>query len=418
LAGDRQTAQSQVAGERYRVLLVEDNPGDARLIQESLAETKGQSFDVEIAERLAPALRRLAAGGIDAVLLDLGLPDSKGQETFDQARAQAPTVPIVVLTGLGDEAVALKMVQDGAQDYVAKLDVNGGILARSIRYAIARERIDQQIRRFNEELEQRVRQRTAELQAANRELEAFSYSVSHDLRAPLRHIDGFARILLESRGPQLGSDGEKYIHRICGAVERMRRLIDDLLKLARVGRHVLDLQEIPLAPLVTAILEDLAAESKDRQIEWRVAPLPSVVCDAGLVKQVFANLLGNSVKYTRPRQAAMIEVGQVLVSGTPAFFVRDNGVGFDMKHAANLFGTFQRLHSDADFEGTGIGLATVRRIVERHGGRIWAESEPDHGATFFFTLQSGAEGFLVRRKPSVPSPASDPNAESCWRDNE
>lgn len=398
MAGHSEVAEPQVAAERYRVLLVEDNPGDARLIQESLAETHGHAFDVELADRLAPALRRLADGGIDAVLLDLGLPDSKGLETFDQARAQAPAVPIIVLTGLGDEAVALKMVQDGAQDYVTKFDLTSGILARSIRYAVARERTDQQIRRFNEELEQRVRLRTAELEAANRELEAFSYSVSHDLRTPLRHIDGFSHILLESSSAELGPEGQKYIGRIRQAAEHMSHLIDDLLKLARVGRHVLNLQHLPLAPLVAGVLEDLTAEAKDRQIEWRIASLPTVTCDSGLVKQVFANLLGNSIKYTRRRAAAVIEVGQTLVAGTPAFFVRDNGVGFDMKHSSNLFGAFQRLHGqDSGFEGTGIGLATVRRIVERHGGRIWAEAEPDRGATFFFTLESGAETYLVRR---------------------
>jgi signal transduction histidine kinase len=386
-----------MSGERFKILLVEDNPGDARLIRESLAETTHDPFDLEIADRLAPALRRLSDGGIDALLLDLGLPDSKGQETFDQAKAHAPTVPIIVLTGLGDEAVALKMVQDGAQDYIAKIDVNGVILSRVIRYAIAREHSDQQIRKFNEELEQRVRARTAELEAANKELEAFSYSVSHDLRAPLRHIDGFSRILLESCGPQLGPEGEKYLQRICAATQQMGNLIDDLLKLAQVGRQVLRLQPTRLAALVASIVEEFSSEIQGRQIEWKIQALPTATCDAGLMKQAFRNLIGNSIKYTRPRQTAVIEIGQAVIAGTPAFFVRDNGAGFDMKHADKLFGAFQRLHGETEFEGTGIGLATVQRIVQRHGGSIWADAQPDKGATFYFTLEPDAPAFLGRR---------------------
>jgi signal transduction histidine kinase len=386
-----------LSSKQLKILLVEDNPGDTRLIRESLAETTGDPFDLEIADRLAPALARLSGGGIDALLLDLGLPDSKGQETFDQAKAHAPTVPIIVLTGLGDEAVALKMVQDGAQDYVAKIDVIGGILPRVIRYAIAREHSDRQIRKFNEELEQRVRARTADLEAANKELEAFSYSVSHDLRAPLRHIDGFSRILMESCGPQLGPEGEKYLQRICTATQHMGNLIDDLLKLAQVGRQVLNLQPTRLDVLVARILEEFGAEIQGRRIEWKIQSLPTATCDVGLTKQVFSNLIGNSIKYTRPRQIAVIEIGQTLIGGTPAFFVRDNGAGFDMKYADKLFGAFQRLHRETEFEGTGIGLATVQRIVQRHGGNIWAEAQPDKGATFYFTLEPAAHAFLVRR---------------------
>src|SRR6266481_6058251 len=189
-----------MSSQRQTVLLVEDNPGDARLIQESLADSTGNFFDLETADRLVTALRRLSYGGIDAVLLDLALPDSKGQNTFDKARAQAPTVPIIVLTGLGDEALALKMVQEGAQDYVTKIDLKGSVLSRAIRYAIEREKSEQQIRRFNEELEDRVQERTAELKAINEELEAFSASVSHDLRGPLHVISGYSVMLEETYG--------------------------------------------------------------------------------------------------------------------------------------------------------------------------------------------------------------------------
>jgi signal transduction histidine kinase len=372
--------------QRQTVLLVEDNPGDARLIRESLTDLSDGSFDLETTDRLATALLRLSAGGVDALLLDLALPDSKGKETFTRAKALAPTVPIIVLTGLGDEELALKMVQEGAQDYVTKMDLNGSVLSRAIRYAIERERSEQQIRRLNEELEERVRERTAELLAINQELEAFSASVSHDLRGPLNVIHGYADLLQESHASELSFEGMKYLDRIHKSVRHMAEIIEDLLKLSRLGRTELNLQFANLDDMVRLILVDFQAAELGRNFEWIIEGLPRVACDQGLIRQVFVNLLSNAVKYTRNQELAIIEVGQATIQGEEVIYVRDNGAGFDMKYSTKLFKAFQRLHRQEEFEGTGVGLATVQRIVRRHGGRIWAESEVGKGATFYFTL--------------------------------
>lgn len=226
----------------------------------------------------------------------------------------------------------------------------------------------------------------AELAVANQELEAFSYSVSHDLRAPLRHISGFSKILSEEFGSQLPEEAQRHLQRIQDGTRRMGQLIDDLLNLSRVGRRELQRQATSLENVVRQVLSDLQVECEGRNVKWNIAPLPFVDCDGALLKQVFQNLLSNALKFTRPRKQAVIEIGCEQEEGVPVIFVRDNGVGFNMKYASKLFGVFQRMHRAEDFEGTGVGLATVQRIVQKHGGRVWAEAELDKGATFYFTL--------------------------------
>jgi PAS domain S-box-containing protein len=247
-----------------------------------------------------------------------------------------------------------------------------------------RRQAQQLLQRAHDVLEDRVRERTAELAAANQELEAFASSVSHDLRAPLRHIQSFSKLLLEGHSQSLDEEGRHYLARICNGAERLSVLVDDLLKLAQIGRQALQMHLTALREVVESALADL--DLTGRQIEWNISELPVVACDARLMKQVFFNLLSNAVKFTRPREKAVIEVGCTPLDHEVAVFVRDNGVGFDMKHAARLFGAFQRLHHPEQFEGTGIGLATVARIVQKHGGRVWAKAVPDRGATFYFSL--------------------------------
>ena len=233
-----------------------------------------------------------------------------------------------------------------------------------------------------------TRRINAELAASIKELEAFTYSVSHDLRAPLRHISGFSKILTEEFGPTLPEDAQHHLRRIEEGTRRMGQLVDDLLNLARVGRRELSLQVAGLRAVIDEVIAELKPELQGRDIEWKIASLPFVECDPGLLKQVFQNLISNAAKFTRPRAKAVIEIGQSEKDGVPVIYVRDNGVGFSMKYSDKLFGVFQRLHRVEDFEGTGVGLATVQRIIQKHHGRIWAEAELDKGATFFFTLGS------------------------------
>jgi light-regulated signal transduction histidine kinase (bacteriophytochrome) len=247
-------------------------------------------------------------------------------------------------------------------------------------------------RLLSEELERRVAARTAELEASNHELEAFSYTVSHDLRAPLRAIDGFARILLEEHAADLAETPARYLSVISNSAQDMGRLIDGLLTFARLNRLPLKRQSVDPAEVARKVVAQLEGEAAGRDLSIVVHEMPVVASDPTLLEQVYSNLVGNAVKFTRRTTAAQVEVGSTGVpdeSGGPVYFVKDNGAGFEMQHAGKLFGVFQRLHRSEEFEGTGAGLAIVQRIVHRHGGRIWAEAEPNRGATFFFTLGDG-----------------------------
>jgi PAS domain S-box-containing protein len=258
----------------------------------------------------------------------------------------------------------------------------GVLISSAIRDISVRKRAQDEIRTLNRQMEHR----NTELLAMNKELESFSYSVSHDLRSPLRHIAGFSQLLMEEYRDALPAEAQRYLNRIHEGTCKMGQLIDELLSLARVGRQELRVQVTALKSLVDEVIEDLKQENPQRAIEWRVHSLPFVDCDAALLKQVFVNLLANAVKFSGQQEHAVIEVGSTNGHPHPTIFVRDNGAGFSMKHADKLFGVFQRLHRAEDFPGTGVGLATVQRIVQKHGGRVWAEAELGKGATFYFIL--------------------------------
>ena len=280
--------------------------------------------------------------------------------------------------------------------------------ARSLALSVEISRIetlmesDRVIRKLNTELEQHVLERTGQLEAANKELESFSYSVSHDLRAPLRAIDGFSRIVMEDYSATLAEEGKNYLKLVRDNTRQMGQLVDDLLAFSRLGRLALTTQTVDPGKIVRLCLTEMKTDQEGRQLEIVIGDLLSCQADPTLLKQVWMNLLSNALKYTRKRQAARIEIGcrtqpRPLTNGHAAhpsrfstetvYFVKDNGAGFDMKYAHKLFGVFQRLHRASDYDGTGVGLAIVQRIVHRHGGRVWGEAQLNQGATFSFTLE-------------------------------
>jgi len=278
---------------------------------------------------------------------------------------------------------ALNMMEDAvaARDRAVKV---GGALRREVE---ERRKAEDEVRRLNVGLEQRVTERTAELQAANKEMEAFSYSVSHDLRAPLRAMSGFAGMLAKDYAPRLDEEGRRLLGTIRGEAGRMGQMIDELLAFSRLGRQSMQLAEVDMTALAQSVFDQCAAQASGRNIQFKLSPLPAAQGDAAMLSHVWVNLISNAIKYTRGKPVAEIEIsGRADNKDGIVYCVKDNGAGFDMKYVRKLFGVFQRLHAEADFEGTGVGLALVQRVVQRHGGRVWAEGEVNKGATFYFAL--------------------------------
>jgi signal transduction histidine kinase len=367
------------------VLVVEDNPDMNRFICDSLTPQFGVLAAANGREGLAQAL----AVQPDLIITDLMMPELSGDELVRQLRThrQLDTVPIVLVTAKADEELRVQLLRQGANDYLLKPFPVEELCARvgnllQAKCALERQRdLSDRLRKSNDHLQRT----TAQLEEANRELDAFSYSVSHDLRAPLRAINGFSKLLREEYGEGLKPQAVDYLQRIAAGAERMSMTIEALLKLSRIGRAPLQRAKVDVAALALSVCDALRAQTPGHSVQVHIAEPLVAHADSELVRVLLENLLGNAWKFTAKRANAEIYVDQEPeVEG--AFFVRDNGAGFDSSKADRLFQPFQRLHQASEFEGTGIGLATVRRIVQRHGGRVWAASSPGQGATFFFTL--------------------------------
>jgi len=361
-----------------RILVVDDEAAQMNALCDTLREHGYETTGFSAAGQALAALRETK---FDLLLADLMMPEMDGIALLRAAiQADADLVGII-MTGEGTIATAVAAMKVGALDYILKPFKLSAILP-----VLSRALAMRQLRMENADLERRLREQAVRLEAANRELEAFSSSVSHDLRGPLRTINNYSGILKEDFAAQLPAEAVRLLDNVAAGARRMDQLIEDLLRFSRLGRQPLAKKTVDVGKLVREVLDELHEQQRDRKVEIKLEDLPARVADPSLIRQVFVNLLSNALKFTRNREHASVEIGSRRQDGERVFFVKDNGAGFDMRHANKLFGVFQRLHSDKQFEGTGIGLSLVQRIVERHGGRVWAEAEKDRGATFYFTL--------------------------------
>jgi DNA-binding response OmpR family regulator len=402
---DRRSAASLHAPKR--ILAVDDSE---TYLQAIAGWLRGVGYEMVLARSGEEALDLLAVQLVDCVLLDLMMPGIGGEETCRRVKSVSATrdTPVIMLTALEDRAAMIRGLGVGADDYIAKSS-DFEVLCARVLAQMRRKQFEDENRQIREQLlhneleaaEARTAREVAEARAAlveelehkNRELEAFSYSVSHDLRAPLRSIHGFSQALLEDYNDALPARAQNYLRRVCGAAERMGTLIDDLLQLSQMGRAQMQAERVDLGAIAQAIVGALRRGEPDRAVDVAIADGLVVEGDPGLLRALLANLLGNAWKFTAKTAAPMIEfAAERDVGGVTVYTIRDNGAGFDMAYAERLFAPFQRLHTPAEFPGTGIGLATVQRIVDRHGGRVWARGEIGKGAAFSWTLGTRFSG--------------------------
>jgi two-component system NtrC family sensor kinase len=383
-----------------RILAVDDS---LTYLEELASTLRGEGYDVVLAHSGEEALEMLAAQIVDCVLLDVLMPGLDGHEVCRRIKASSVVrdIPLIMLTALENQSAMIESLASGADDFISKTGELEVLKAR-VRSQLRRKQFEDEHRRVRDRLlrseleatEERSARRIAEaraiyveeLERKNRELETFSYSVSHDLRAPLRAIDGFSKILLEDFGGRLDDAGRGYLKRVCDAARRMDELIEGLLQLSRLTQGELNRSRVDVGALARKVADELAVRDPERRVSLVIADGLWVEADRRLLRALLDNLMGNAWKFTAKVEGARIEVGSVPHDGGSACFVRDNGAGFNMEHAGKLFTPFARMHSQAEFPGTGIGLATVHRIAERHGGRCWVEAAEGKGATFFFTL--------------------------------
>jgi len=368
-----------------RLLIVED---DAIVVADITVRLAQMGYEVvgsaargeealALAERLQP----------DLVLMGIHLQGAMDGITVASELRARLHLPVVFVTADGEGATFQRAKEAEPLGFVLK-PIEDRELRIVIDMALSKHQAQRRLQEFNADLEQRVAARTAELVAANKDLDAFCYSVSHDLRAPLRAVDGYARILADDYAPHLDSEGQ----RICAVIQQgarnMGKLIEDLLAFSRVGRTEMQLSVVDMAALARSIFFEVTSPAERERIDFQVAAVPDALVDPSLIRQVWRNLLANAIKFSSIRPRAVIEVKATVGDGEIVYSVTDNGAGFDMQFANKLFGVFERLHSLKDFEGTGVGLAIVRRIIERHGGRTWASGELGLGATVYFTLNT------------------------------
>jgi light-regulated signal transduction histidine kinase (bacteriophytochrome) len=373
-----------------RILHLEDDPLDAQLVQATLT-----------AAGLLPQITRVATqkdyaaqldlGGFDLILSDYTIPSFNGLAALKMAATQRAEVPFIFVSGTLGEEVAIDSLKLGATDYVLKnrLTRLGSAVERALRELEERrqrQRAEQQLRELNNELEQRVRDRTAQLEATSKELESFTQSVSHDLLAPIRRIALCQEMLMENLSGTLDAENRESLQLIGEFAQQMNRMVLALLELTRIVKTDLDAQPVDLSNLAESILTKLGAAAPDRAVQWSVQPRLLPRANDSLLRVALENLLGNAWKFTSKTKTARIEVGAQTDQPEVVYFIRDNGAGFDMAYADKLFTPFWRFHSQTEFPGLGVGLAMVQRIIHRHGGRIWAESAVDNGASFFFSL--------------------------------
>jgi signal transduction histidine kinase len=377
-----------------KILLIEDSLFATRLAKQMLTEAESPQFVTELkcADRLSTGLKHLDEEEIDIVLLDLTLPDSHDLETFTTVQSKTRDVPIVVMSGLEDEKLAIEAVQRGAQDYLVKGQIDSNLLKRSILYAIERNRVEKELRRYREHLEELVEERTAELKAivealerSNKDLEQFAYVASHDLQEPLRMVASYVQLLERRYKDRLDSDAKEFITFAVDGATRMQKLINDLLSYSRISTRGKEFKDTDSKYALDQAIENLRMAIKDSGARITYDKLPEISSDESQLIQLFQNLIDNAIKF-RSQEVPHIHISARDNRSEWLFSVQDNGVGIDPQHAERIFVIFQRLHEREKYPGTGIGLAICKRIVERHGGRIWVESEPGKGSTFFFTI--------------------------------
>lgn len=389
------------------ILLVDDEPRNLDVLESVLQNENYRLVRAQNADEALKVLINTDLTNFAVILLDVRMPGISGLELAQiiKQRKKTQHIPIIFLTAYYQEdEYVMQGYHAGAVDYLSK-PCNPAILkskvavfvdlfckTRALETEIAeRRQAEHRIRELNDQLAQRV----TDLGAANAELEAFSYTVSHDLRAPLRQVSGFVARLKKNNSLEFDLQAaDEYLPLIQNSITRMGRLIDDLLEFSKVGRTEMSCNKVSLNNLLDQILKSIEFELSDRVIHWKIDSLPEVYCDAAMLRQALTHLIDNAVKFTRSRNPAEIEISYTEEESQFVISIRDNGVGFNPRYAHKLFGVFQRLHSMAEFDGTGIGLASVRRIIERHGGCVWAESSLDQGATFRFSLP--------RLSPSTP----------------